>query len=119
MDASAVGGVDLGALYQWHFVSANATTSTIFTPAMLVVLIPLAVLGLLAVRGWYPRAVLVAPIPVTIVCYAAYYVTNQHPRFYYVVLPPLFVLQAAGIWLVWRFLIHRIRGSTAVPEKGR
>ena len=41
----SVGGVKLGALYQWRFVSLNARTSTIFTGTMLLVLVPLAVIG--------------------------------------------------------------------------
>lgn len=95
------GGVDLGALYQWRFVWPNARTSTIFTTTMLVVLLPLAVVGVVLVGGWFARTLLVAPILVTIVAYAAYYVTNQHPRFYYVVLPSVFVLQAAGAVAIW------------------
>ena len=68
---------------------------------MLFVLLPLAVVGVVLVCGWYARTLLVAPILVTIVAYAAYYVTNQHPRFYYVVLPSVFALQAAGAVAIW------------------
>ncbi len=103
------GGVDLGALYQWRFVSANARTSTIFTGTMLLVLLPLAVVGILGVIGWFQRAILIAPIVVTIVLYSSYYVTNQHPRFYYVILPSLFVLVAAGAVFLGEFVHRRIR----------
>jgi hypothetical protein len=103
------GGVDLGALYQWRFVSMNARTSTIFTGSMLLVLLPLAVAGIFICTGWFQRAILTAPIVVTVVCYSAYYVTNQHPRFYYVILPSLFVLQAAGGVLIWEVARRRIR----------
>lgn len=108
VNTSGGGGVDLGALYQLRFVSSNARTSTIFTGLMLVVLVPLAVVGVTSVKGWFRQAVLVAPILATIACYSAYYATNQHPRFYYVILPPLFVLQAAGARLLWNFSWHRI-----------
>ena len=109
VNTSGGGGVDLGALYQLRFVSSNARTSTIFTGLMLVVLVPLAVVGVTSVKGWFRQAVLVAPILATIACYSAYYATNQHPRFYYVILLlPLFVLQAAGARLLWNFSRHRI-----------
>jgi hypothetical protein len=55
----------------------------------------------MTVSGWYRRAVLLVPILVTIACYASYYVTYQHPRFYYVILPAIFVFQAAGAILIW------------------
>jgi hypothetical protein len=85
-----------GGLYQLRFVSMNARTSTIFTGVMLLVLLPLALVGLAQIRGWFFRSILVVPIVVTIASYCAYYYTAQHPRFYYVVLPLVFVLQAAG-----------------------
>jgi hypothetical protein len=101
VDTSGGGGVDLGALYQLRFVSVNARTSTIFTGTMLLFLLPLAVAGFFIVTGWFERAMVIAPIVVTIVCYSAYYVTNQHPRFYYVILPLVFVLQATGVVGIW------------------
>jgi hypothetical protein len=113
VDASGGQAFDLGALYQLRFVSVNARTSTIFTPTMLLVLVSFAVVGIFGLTRWFPRAILVAPIIVTIVCYSAYYVTNQHPRFYYVILPSLFVLQAAGVVLIWEFSRRRIRQYAA------
>ena len=114
VDKSAVGGVDLGALYQWRFVSANLRTSTIFTGTMLLVLVPLATVGLLTLAGWFRRSLFIAPIVVTIAAYAGYYVTNQHPRFYYVILPIVFVLQAAGAIAIRRLAGRRFgqTGST-------
>ena len=101
VDSSDGGGVDLGALYRWEYISHNLRASTIFTGAMLIVLVPPAIVGLFGVRDWYARAMLVAPIVVTFICFGAYYVTDQHPRFYYVILPAVFVLQAAGAVLIW------------------
>lgn len=101
---SSVGGVKLGALYQWRFVSINARTSTIFTGTMLLALVPLALIGVYVVAGWLQRSIFIAPILVTIASYCAYYVTNQHPRFYYVALPLVFVLQASGLLLIWQLL---------------
>jgi hypothetical protein len=108
-DASGGQAVDFRELYQLRFISTNATTSTIFTTWMLLLLLPLAVLGVMAVTGWYRRAMLIVPIFATIACYAAYYVTNQHPRFYYVILPAVFVLQAAGGSLIWNAGRRRLR----------
>jgi hypothetical protein len=108
---SSAGGVDLGALYRWSYIAANARTSTVFTPLMLLVLVPLACVGLVAVRGWFPRLMLVGPVLATVACFGAYYVTNQHPRFYFVVLPSVFVLQAAGAVLFWQ----RIRAPRVTP----
>jgi hypothetical protein len=99
-DASGGEGIDLGALYQLRFISPNATESTIFTTWMLLLLLPLAVLGCAKMTNWYRRALLIVPVVVTIGCYASYYVTNQHPRFYYVILPTIFVLQAGGVVLM-------------------
>jgi hypothetical protein len=78
------------------------------------VLVPLAAVGILSLIGWFQRAILVAPIIVTIVLYASYYVTNQHPRFYYVILPSVFVLFAAGAVLIWELSRRRVRPS---PER--
>jgi hypothetical protein len=111
-DDSGGQALDLGALYQLRFISTNARTSTIFTMWMLLLLLPLAALGVMTLTGWYRRAVLLVPILATIACYASYYVTNQHPRFYYVILPAVFVLQAAGAILIWdagRRLRPRVR----------
>ena len=83
--------------YSLDYIEPNWRTSTIFTPLLVALLVVPALVGVAAVQGWYPRSVLIAPIVVTVAAYSAYYVTYQHPRFLYVALPPLFVLQAAGI----------------------
>jgi hypothetical protein len=99
-----------GGIYQLRFVSMNARTSTIFTGVMLLFLVPLALAGLTQIGGWYFRSILIVPILVTIASYCAYYYTAEHPRFYYVVLPLVFVLQAAGAQMIWeRIGRHRAR----------
>jgi hypothetical protein len=116
VDASGGRGVELEEWYRWAFVSANARASLIFTGTMLVVIVPLAVVGVWLLGDWYRRAVLIVPILVTIASFAAYYATGQHPRFYYVILPSLFVLQAAGGALIWEALRPRIRlGAASEP----
>ncbi len=106
-----------GGRYQWRFVHQNLTGSTIFTPWMLLVLLPLAVIGLTTLRDWFGRALLAIPIAVTVVSYATYYWTAQHPRFFDVVLPAVFILQAAGIVRIvtWLRLGNPAR-STGQPE---
>lgn len=91
--------------YSLAYVSANWRSSTVFTPLMLLVLVLPALVGVMGVDGWYARSALIAPIIVTVLAYSAYFVTNQHPRFLYGALPPLFVLQAAGA----RLIVGRIR----------
>ena len=91
--------------------------SLVFSPRMLLVLLPLGVLGALAVRSAYARALLLLPIAVTAAFYSLYYVTAEHPRFLYVALPPLLVLEAAGaVWLVDRARrLSHARGAASGP----
>ena len=51
-------------------------------------------------------------IATNVVLYTFYEHTHLHPRFLYVTLPALFVLEAAGAWLVIRkaFKSRRERG---------
>lgn len=77
--------------------------SLVFSPRMLLVLLPLGVLGLVALRGAFERALVGVAIVVTAAFYSLYYVTAQHPRFLYAVLPLVLVLEAAGaVWMVER-----------------
>ena len=75
--------------------------SLIFDPRMLLVLLPLALLGLLALRPW-ASALLGASVATNALFYTFYEHTHLHPRFLYASLPALFVLEAAGGWLVIR-----------------
>ena len=82
--------------------------SLLFDPLALVILLPLAVLGVLALRPWQ-SALLVAGVATNAVFYTFYEHTHLHPRFLYVTLPPLFVLEAAGAWLVIRKVWRDVR----------
>jgi hypothetical protein len=75
--------------------------SLIFDPRTLLVLLPLALLGLLALRPW-ASALLGVSIATNALFYTFYEHTHLHPRFLYASLPALFVLEAAGGWLVIR-----------------
>ena len=61
-----------------HVVS-GWTHSLLFTPRALLVLVPLAVVGLLRVRSRYAAALLVAWIALNAVFYSLYRVTWEHP----------------------------------------
>jgi hypothetical protein len=74
--------------------------STVFTPVMLVLLAPLFAAGVVALRDRYALAILLVPVVTTVVLYSVYDVTYVHPRFFYVALPFVFVLEAAGARLV-------------------
>jgi hypothetical protein len=96
--------------YSLDYIGPNLRTSTIFTPLLLAVLLVPALVGIVGIDGWYARSVLVTPIVVTALAYTAYYVTNQHPRFFYVALPFAFVLAAAGVRLLGLRAGHLLRG---------
>jgi hypothetical protein len=82
--------------------------SALFGPRSLLVLLPLAALGVLALRPWV-AALLVAVVATDALFYTFYEHTHLHPRFLYVALPPLFVLEAAGAALAIRKASGRIR----------
>ena len=79
--------------------------SLIFDARMLIVLLPLAIVGCVALQTWV-AALLVAAVATNAAFYTFYEHTHLHPRFLYAALPSLFVLIAAGGWLgirkVWR-----------------
>ena len=65
----------------------------------------------MTLRTMLARALVVVPVVLTVALYSVYYVTALHPRFFYVVLPLVLVLDAAA--LVW--LAERIRESRPRP----
>jgi hypothetical protein len=79
-----------------HVVS-SWTQSTIFYPRTLAILIPLAVIGVFAVRRPWALALVLAFLLINPIFYSFYANTAGHPRFLYASLPELFVLWAAGI----------------------
>jgi hypothetical protein len=78
------------------YAADNWRDSLLFTPTMLLVLAPLAVAGAVALRDRWILAMLAVVIAVTALTYTVYYVTALHPRFLFVALPALFVLEARG-----------------------
>jgi hypothetical protein len=82
------------------------TDSSLFDPRTLLILLPLAVVGVVALPRWN-AALLAAVIATNVALYTFYEHTHLHPRFLYVVLPALFVLEAAGAGLVIRKVSRR------------
>lgn len=82
--------------------------SLLFDPRVLLILLPLALLGVLALRPW-AAALLVVAVATNAAFYTFYEHTHLHPRFLYAALPALFVLEAAGVWLVIRKVWRDVR----------
>jgi hypothetical protein len=78
------------------YVDDAWTDSLLFTPRLLLLLAPLALLGCAAVHSRLRLAVLLTPVVVNATVYSFYDVTELHPRFLFGGLPSLFVLEAAG-----------------------
>ncbi len=84
-----------------HVVS-SWTHSSVFTPHTLAIIVPLAIVGALAVRRPWELALVLAFLLINPLFYSFYANTSQHPRFLYASLPELFALWAAGIALLLR-----------------
>jgi hypothetical protein len=82
--------------FSTDYVLSSWTDSFLFRPPALIALVPLAVVGVAALRHWWPRLVLVAWVLVNAVFYSFYWVTPQHPRFLFASLPAVFVLWILG-----------------------
>ncbi len=85
-----------------HHVVSSWTHSSIFTPHTLAIVVPLAIVGALALRRPWALALVLAFLLVNPVFYSFYANTAQHPRFLYASLPELFVLWAGGIAVLAR-----------------
>lgn len=79
------------------YIVQSWTESLFFSPRAALVLVPLAVLGALALRRSWALALLAGLIAVNAVFYSFYANTAEHPRFLHVALPPLLVLWATGL----------------------
>lgn len=79
-----------------EYFTRNWADSLLFSPRTLVLLLPLAVVGVHFVRSRYVQALLVVPVLVNAAFYSFYRNTALHPRFLFVSLPVVFVLCASG-----------------------
>jgi hypothetical protein len=78
-------------------VGPNWTDSLFFSPRAYLVLLPLAVVGVLALGNRFARYLLLALILGNAAFYSLYANTAEHPRFLFVAFPALFVFWAAGV----------------------
>jgi hypothetical protein len=82
------------------YVVSSWTHSTIFTPHTLAIIVPLAIVGAFGVLRPWALALVLAFLLVNPVFYSFFANTPDHPRFLYASLPELFVLWAAGVWVL-------------------
>jgi len=83
--------------FSLDYLVTSWSESLLWRPATLAWLAPLALLGLVALRRRGAALLLLGGwIAATAAFYSVYESTAQHPRFLYVVLPSLLVLEAAG-----------------------
>ena len=80
-----------------QYVEAAWGDSLLFSPLLIALLVVPAVVGTIALRTMFDRAIVVVPVVVTVITYSVYYVTALHPRFLYVALPLVLVLDSAGV----------------------
>jgi hypothetical protein len=85
-------------LFSLRYLVRSWRDSSVFDWKMILILLPLAIIGVFALRHRvYDGLLLAGVVIVTAAFYSAYYITALHPRFLFVALPPLFVLEAAGV----------------------
>jgi hypothetical protein len=90
---------ELGAGY----LASSWTESLLYTPRLLLALVPLAVVGAVSLRRSPALLVLLVWVVPTAIFYSFYEPTAQHPRFLFASLPAVFVLWSAGA----AFLLER------------
>ena len=82
--------------FSLEYAGRSWSDSLLFSPRTLVVLVPLALVGAIALRSWRSRLLLAAWIVPTAALYTFYRVTWEHPRFLFAALPAAFVLWVTG-----------------------
>jgi hypothetical protein len=83
--------------FSLEYAGRSWADSLLFSPRTLAVLVPLALVGAIALRAWWPRLLLGAWIVPTAALYTFYRVTWEHPRFLFSALPAVFVLWVTGV----------------------
>jgi hypothetical protein len=90
-------------LFSAHYIVRSWRDSDVFNWKMLIILLPLAIVGAWALRRRPLDLILLGGVVlVTAAFYSTYYITALHPRFLFVALPALFILEAAGLAAVSR-----------------
>jgi hypothetical protein len=89
------------------------THSSIFTPHVLLIVTPLAAVGIAGLLRPWQLALVLAFLLINPIFYSFYANTAQHPRFLYASLPELFVLWAAGVAVLLRVATRRVTAPVA------
>jgi len=105
-------------LWALDYVDDTWGRSTLFTPVLLALLAPFLLAGILALQDRFALAVLLTPVVVTTGVYSFFDFTYQHPRYLYVALPFVFVLEAAGVRAVLRALLGLVKGPFGGGRSG-
>jgi hypothetical protein len=96
----AILDVDPGLWPSNPFALGHAVTawsdSLLFTPAMLLLLVPLATLGAIRIRSAWGFQLVVFWAVLNPIAYSFYFVTPMHPRVLFASLPAVFILWAVG-----------------------
>jgi hypothetical protein len=100
-----------------HAVTAWSD-SLLFTPVVLLLLVPLATVGVLALRRAWPLRLLVLWALLNPLIYSFYFATAVHPRFLFASLPAAFVLWAFGATTVVSAPSERLRPRHGVDYGG-
>jgi hypothetical protein len=97
-----------------HYISSSWSDSLLFTPLLIALLVVPAIVGAVVLPTMLARAMTCVPIVLTVLTYSVYVFTAEHPRFYYVVLPLVIVLDAAAIVAAADAVLARRRSSDAI-----
>ena len=97
-----------------HYISSSWSDSLLFTPLLIALLVVPTIVGAIVLPTMLARAMTCVPIVLTVLTYSVYVFTAEHPRFYYVVLPLVIVLDAAAIVAAADAVLARRRSSDAI-----
>lgn len=97
--------------FSLHYAGRSWNDSLLFGPRALLILVPLAVVGAVVVRRWWPLLVLGAWILCNAAFYTFYFATPDHPRFLFASLPALFVLWSLGALTVASLVRQSVLGG--------
>jgi hypothetical protein len=95
--------------FDLHYAGSSWTQSSIFDPHTLAIVLPLAAIGIFAIRRPWALALVLAFLLANPLFYSFFANTAMHPRFLYASLPELFVLWAGAAALV----VSRYPGSSS------
>jgi hypothetical protein len=100
--------------YSIHYVHDAWAHSLFWRPPALLALVPVAVIGVWAVRR-EAAAVLIGVVAVTAGFYSFFELTPYHPRFLFVALPAVLVLWCAGVGSLLGLIPRRLPRPTYPP----